>query len=157
VDGAKASGNCPVCGATLGASSPLRQAGRYHLFECGACKIQFWDPFKRLGASWYENFYAGRLQEVPPLEPGHKFFLADPRVPKSGRLFDIGCGVGNFMAAARAAGFDVTGIDWDSNAAKVGKEVLGLETIFPLSLEESSEKQSGEPFAVVSFFEVLSH
>ena len=150
-------GNCPVCGAKLGTSSPLGQAGRYNLFECGVCHVQFWDPFKRLDASWYENFYVGRLQEVPPLEPGHKFFLADPRAPKSGRLFDIGCGVGNFMAAARAAGLDVTGIDWDSNAAQVGKEVLGLETIFPLSIEEYMKLNSGETFDVVSFFEVLEH
>jgi 2-polyprenyl-3-methyl-5-hydroxy-6-metoxy-1,4-benzoquinol methylase len=149
--------NCPVCGAKLGASSPLRRVGRYNLFECGVCEIQFWDPFKRLDASWYEHFYVGRLQNVPPLEPGHKFFLADPRAPKRGRLFDIGCGVGNFMAAARSAGLDVTGIDWDSNAATVGKEVLGLETIFPLSIEEYVKRNSGDRFDIVSFFEVLEH
>jgi len=61
------------------------------------------------------------------------------------------------MAAARAAGLDVTGIDWDSNAAQVGKEVLGLETIFPLSIEDYVERRSGETFDVVSFFEVLEH
>jgi 2-polyprenyl-3-methyl-5-hydroxy-6-metoxy-1,4-benzoquinol methylase len=149
--------NCPVCGAGLSASSPLGQAGSYTLFECGACNVQFWQPFKRLGASWYENFYVGRLRDVPPLEPGHKYFLADPRAPKTGRLFDIGCGVGNFMAAARTAGLGVTGIDWDSNAAQVGKEALGLGTIFPLSIEEYAEKNSGETFDVVSFFEVLEH
>lgn len=156
-DAVQAPENCPVCGAGLGMSSPLRQAGSYRLFECGTCRIQFWDPFKRLGASWYEKFYVGRLQEVPPLEPGHKFFLADPRAPKKGRLFDIGCGVGNFMVSARAAGMDVTGIDWDSNAIRVGKEVLGLEAIFPLSIEEYTEKKTGETFDVVSFFEVLEH
>jgi SAM-dependent methyltransferase len=94
---------------------------------------------------------------VPPLEPGHKYFLADPRAPKTGRLFDIGCGVGNFMSAARAAGLDVTGIDWDSNAVQVGNEVLGLQTIYPLSIEEYAEKNSGATFDVVSFFEVLEH
>jgi 2-polyprenyl-3-methyl-5-hydroxy-6-metoxy-1,4-benzoquinol methylase len=149
--------NCPVCGATLMELTPLRKAGSYNLFECGSCNVQFWEPFQRLGASWYENFYVGRLRGVPPLEPGHKYFLNDPRAPKTGRLFDIGCGVGNFMAAARVAGLDVTGIDWDSNAAQVGKEVLGLESIFPISIEEYVEKRAGETFDVVTFFEVLEH
>jgi len=99
----------------------------------------------------------GRLQIIPPLEPGHKFFLADPRAPKKGRLFDIGCGVGNFIVAARSQGFDVTGIDWDTKAIQIGKEVLGLEKIFPISIEEYTEKNSGEIFDVVSFFEVLEH
>ncbi len=149
--------NCPVCGARLGTLSPLRQAGSYRLFECGACRIQFWDPFKRIGSSWYEDFYMGRLQNIPPLEAGHKFFLGDPRAPKNGRLFDIGCGVGNFMAAARAKGFDVTGIDWDTKAIQMGKDVLGLETIFPFSIEEYAERNAGDKFDVVSFFEVLEH
>ena len=61
------------------------------------------------------------------------------------------------MAAARAHGFDVTGIDWDTKAIQTGKEVLGLEKIFPLSIEEYTEKNSGETFDVVSFFEVLEH
>jgi len=61
------------------------------------------------------------------------------------------------MAAARAIGLDVTGIDWDSNAAQVGKQALGLETIFPLSIEEYVTKNAGETFDIVSFFEVLEH
>jgi 2-polyprenyl-3-methyl-5-hydroxy-6-metoxy-1,4-benzoquinol methylase len=141
----------------MAARAPLQQVSRYHLFECNDCGIQFWDPFKRLEASWYEDFYTGRLETIPPLEPGHKFFLADPRAPKEGRLLDIGCGAGNFMAAARVTGFDVTGIDWDSNAVQKGKNVLGLDKIFALSIEEYAERNRGEKFDVVSFFEVLEH
>ena len=148
---------CPVCGAPMADPQALRKAGGYHLFECRGCAIQFWHPFQRLGSSWYEDFYTKRLQTIPPLEPGHLFFLADPLAPKQGRLFDIGCGVGNFMAAARATGFDVAGIDWDSHAAQVGKALLKLDTIFPLSIEEYSERNSGEKFDVVTSFEVLEH
>lgn len=148
---------CPVCSVAIAVDGPIGSAGRYSLYECSVCGIQFWNPFKRIGSSWYEDFYNGRLQNIPPLEPGHNFFLADPRVPKKSRLFDIGCGVGNFMAAARAQGFDVTGIDWDTKAIQAGKEVLGLEKIFPLSIEEYAEQYSGETYDVVSFFEVLEH
>ena len=149
--------HCPVCSAAIAVGGPIGSAGCYSLYECSACGIQFWNPFKRIGSSWYEDFYKGRLQNIPPLEPGHKFFLADPRAPKKGRLFDVGCGVGNFMAAARVQGLDVTGIDWDTKAIQTGKEILGLEKIFPLSIEEYAEKNSSEIFDVVSFFEVLEH
>jgi SAM-dependent methyltransferase len=148
---------CPVCSAAIAVGGPIGTAGRYSLHECSACGIQFWNPFERIGSSWYEDFYKGRLQNIPPLEPGHKFFLADSRAPTKASLFDIGCGVGNFLAAARAQGFDVTGIDWDTKAIQTGKEILGLDKIFALSIEEYAEKNSGETFDVVSFFEVLEH
>jgi SAM-dependent methyltransferase len=61
------------------------------------------------------------------------------------------------MAAAREQGYAVTGIDWDTKAIQTGKEILGLEKIFPLSIEEYAQKNSGETFDVVSFFEVLEH
>jgi SAM-dependent methyltransferase len=157
IKAAEAPRQCPICCTAITNVAPIGTAGRYSLFECSECGVQFWTPFKRIGSYWYEGFYVGRLQNVPPLEPGHKFFLADPRAPKKCRLFDIGCGVGNFMAVARANGFDVTGIDWDTKAVQTGKEVLGLEKIFPVSIEEYAKTNSGETFDVVSFFEVLEH
>jgi 2-polyprenyl-3-methyl-5-hydroxy-6-metoxy-1,4-benzoquinol methylase len=149
--------DCPVCTCSFEIAEPLQTAGSYSLFECPGCEVQFWNPFKRIGSSWYEEFYTVRLKSIPPLEPGHKFFLADPLAPKACRLFDIGCGVGNFMAAAREQGYNVTGIDWDTKAIQAGKEILHLDTIFPLSIEEYAEKNAGETFDVVSFFEVLEH
>jgi len=156
-DDVKSSTECPVCGATIAVCAPIRHVGRYRLFECDACNVQFWNPFKRLGAVWYEDFYTGHQLYIPPLEPGHKFFLADSRAPKKGSLLDIGCGAGNFMAAARAVGFDVSGIDWDSKAVQMGRDVLGLEKIFPLSIEEFTGGNRSQKFDVVSFFEVLEH
>ena len=148
---------CPVCFSPITNSVPLGNAESYSLHECAACGVQFWNPFKRIGSSWYEDFYTGRLKSIPPFEPGHKFSLADPLAPKKCRILDIGCGVGNFMAAARSEEYDVTGIDWDTRTIQTGKEVLKLKNIFPLSIEEYAEKKSGETFDVVSFFEVLEH
>ena len=146
---------CPVCSAAIAGGGPIGSAGRYSLYECSACSIRLWNPFKRIGSFWCEDFYIGRLQNIPPLEPGLNSFLAYPRVPKKSRLLDIGCGVGNFMTAERAQGFDVTGIDWITKAIRTWKEALGLEKIFPLSIKEFAKQYSGETFDVVSFFEVL--
>ena len=83
-------------------------------------------------ANWYERMYGGRDEELLPLEPGHKYFLADPRAPLSGELLDIGCGTGNFLAAARDAGYSVTGIELDRNAARFAKERLGLQRVLQI-------------------------
>jgi len=109
------------------------------------------------GARWYEQMYGGRDEKLLPLEPGHKYFLADALAPGDGKLLDIGCGTGNFLAAARDAGYEVTGIELDRNAARFGKERLGLQNIFPLTISEFTEQHKGEQFDVATFFEVLEH
>ena len=108
-------------------------------------------------ALWYENMYGGRDTKWMALEPGHKYFLADRLAPRSGKLLDIGCGTGNFLAAAREAGYDVTGIELDRNAARFAKERCGLQNVFPVTIAEFVESQAKQQFDVVTFFEVLEH
>ena len=108
-------------------------------------------------ARWYERMYGGRDEKLLPLEPGHKYFLADPLAPRGGELLDIGCGTGNFLAAARDRGYGVTGIELDRNAARFAKERLGLQRVFPLTISEFAGQHAGEQFDVVTFFEVLEH
>jgi 2-polyprenyl-3-methyl-5-hydroxy-6-metoxy-1,4-benzoquinol methylase len=108
-------------------------------------------------ARWYEQMYGGRDENLLPLEPGHKYFLADPLAPRNGELLDIGCGTGNFLAAARDAGYGVTGIELDRNAARFAKERLGLQRVLPLTISEFAEQYAKERFDVVTFFEVLEH
>lgn len=108
-------------------------------------------------ARWYEQMYRGRDEKVLPLEPGHTYFLADPLATRGGELLDIGCGTGNFLAAARDRGYGVTGIELDRNAARFAKEQLGLQRVFPLTISEFAGQHAGEQFDVVTFFEVLEH
>jgi SAM-dependent methyltransferase len=108
-------------------------------------------------ARWYERMYGGRDEKLLPLEPGHKYFLADPLAPRSGELLDIGCGTGNFLAAARHRGYGVTGIELDRNAARFAKERLRLQRVFPLTISQFADQHVGKHFDVVTFFEVLEH
>jgi SAM-dependent methyltransferase len=108
-------------------------------------------------ARWYEQMYGGRDEKLLPLEPGHKYFLADPFAPRRGELLDIGCGTGNFLAAARDAGYGVTGIELDRNAACFAKERLGLQKVLALTISDFAEQHAEERFDVVTFFEVLEH
>jgi SAM-dependent methyltransferase len=108
-------------------------------------------------ARWYERVYSGRNLKLLPLEPGHKYFLADPAAPRGGKLLDVGCGTGNFLAAARNAGYEVTGTELDRDAARFAKDQVGLPDIFPLSILEFVQQHPDKEFDVVTFFEVLEH
>ena len=147
---------CPACGGAA-VEEIVERYGRFELHGCGACGLQFWEPREMPDLRWYEQMYGGRDQEILPLEPGHKFFLTDALVPRGGDLLDIGCGTGNFLAAAREAGFRVAGTELDRNAARFAKERLGLERVLPVTVGEFAEQCANEKFDVVTFFEVLEH
>jgi 2-polyprenyl-3-methyl-5-hydroxy-6-metoxy-1,4-benzoquinol methylase len=147
---------CPAC-TTLVREAALEQYGKHQLFCCNACGLQFWEPRVMPDARWYEQMYGGRDEKLLPLEPGHKYFLSDPLAPGRGELLDIGCGTGNFLAAARDAGYSVSGTELDRNAARFAQEQLGLPRVLGLTVSEFAEKYPNEKFDVVTFFEVLEH
>jgi len=146
---------CPACSEPVLPPS-IERYGKYELFRCAACGLHFWEPREMPDARWYEQMYGGRDHEILPLEPGHKYFLADTLAPRCGKLLDIGCGTGNFLAAARHAGYCVTGTELDKNAARFAIERLGLH-VLPLTIAEFVENFEDETFDVVTFFEVLEH
>jgi SAM-dependent methyltransferase len=83
--------------------------------------------------------------------------LSDALAPGKGELLDIGCGTGNFLVAARKAGYQVTGTELDRNAAHFAKEKLGLPRVLPLTVVEFAKHYPEEQFDCVTFFEVLEH
>src|SRR5208282_5351751 len=95
---------CPAC-AKRAPDAAIEGYGKYELYRCAACDLQFWEPRVMPDARWYEQMYGGRDEKLLPLEPGHKYFLGDSLAPGRGDLLDIGCGTGIFLAAARAAGY----------------------------------------------------
>jgi SAM-dependent methyltransferase len=147
---------CPAC-AKSALDTAIERYGNYALFRCTACDLHFWEPRVMPDARWYEQMYGGRDEKLLPLEPGHRYFLGDPLAPGRGELLDIGCGTGNFLAAARAAGYTVSGTELDRNAARFAKEKLGLPRVLGLTIAEFAGKYPGEQFDVVTFFEVLEH
>ena len=108
-------------------------------------------------AGWHEQTYQTRDQTALPLEPGHRFFLSDPKAPKNGRLLDLGCGVGNFLAAARDSRFEVAGVELNQSAVRFARETYGLREIFAMRPEEFRAANPDKTFDVVTFFEVLEH
>ena len=69
----------------------------------------------------------------------------------------MGCGVGNFLAAARDAGFDATGIEPNQNAVRFAKEHYGLRDVFVGVPADLQKTRPLDKFDTVTFFEVLEH
>src|SRR5262249_2135983 len=147
---------CPACNEHV-SESPVDRYGRYECFACSACDLHFWNPRAMPDARWYERVYAGRNVRLLRLEPGHQYFLGDPSAPRGGELLDVGWGTGNFLKAAREAGYQVSGTELDGDAARFAKEQVGLPRVFPLTIAEFVRQYSDKTFDVVTFFEVLEH
>lgn len=154
---------CPLCD-TEKTSMPIEHfvdaKCTYALYECGFCKAQFWEPFKNPGAAWYESDerYADRNAD-PILKPNEKHIgvMDFLKRGKTGRVLDVGCGVGNFLALARERGWECWGIDFDKDAIAAGKRVYGLENLFVADLVEFAHTHPELKFDLITFFDVFEH
>jgi SAM-dependent methyltransferase len=136
---------CPRCGMVYmlrSAPPPVEYGGDYFF---AAYKKQY-------GKTYLEDFpnlaAAGkkRLERmIPLLGPAGK-----------GRLLDIGCAYGPFLAAARDAGFSPMGIDASEDAVRHVRERLGIPAgrgFFP----DPSFAFEDESFDAVSLWYVIEH
>ncbi len=103
-----------------------------------------------LRPAWRAGRIAGRL--LPPLAA-----IAERGVrslPPGERLLDVGCGNGEFVAEAAAAGWRASGIDLDATAVAVGR-AAGLD----LAEQSVQERAAREPqaFDAVTLSHVIEH
>lgn len=73
---------------------------------------------------------------------------------RSGRLLEVGCGRGHFLALARHEGFEVAGIDPDAKSVQYALERYGI-TVERSTIEESQLPE--QSFDVVYHVDLLSH
>lgn len=153
---------CPFCKGKSACSTRdmhTDAAVAYELFWCRVCDIQFWTPLRNPGASWYERDerYASRNSR-PILLPNKKQVdcLAAMPVP-TGRVLDVGCGVGNFLAHATKKGWAGWGIDFDADAVEAGKKTFGLEHLEVSDIAAFRTTHPGVFFDAITFFDVLEH
>lgn len=139
---------------------------KYDLFLCMVCDVEHWSPMQNPGNIWYERDerYANR-NEDPILNANEKhtgtIAYINKIVPNEKRssfkIFDIGCGVGNFLAYADKFKYDCTGIDFDRDGIEVGKRVFGLSKLYADDLNGYTSKHPEEKFDLVTFFDVFEH
>lgn len=149
---------CPACHGTR--QSPILECYReWSLYECPDCGVQHFWPAKNPGADWYQSsdMYAARdLMVVDWLGWYHRAAIENMPVA-SGRLIDVGCGNGAFVAAAHRRGYDAWGIDFSAKAIEAGRRHFGLEQLRAESIEQLSDRIGEQRFDVVTAFEILEH
>jgi ADP-heptose:LPS heptosyltransferase/2-polyprenyl-3-methyl-5-hydroxy-6-metoxy-1,4-benzoquinol methylase len=168
---------CPVC--EYSGEFPLFEViNQSRMFECPSCGLQFPYPIK---AAEYDKVYDEKTKylglldlksapyqaykDVSDEKTEVKKWLRVPRftalqaildkLPK-GKLFDVGCSTGFFLLIAKKFGFDVYGMEANSEAVEVAKRNFKLKVAQALTFDELPEDFKG-PYKVVTAFEVLEH
>ena len=148
---------CPVCRSSDTRETDFNRRPGTTLYECRQCDVQFFHPIANPGSAWYEQNYVFRnVLEVARIEWYHRQLLRSRQVPR-GRLLDIGCGTGSFLAAARSRGFSVAGLDFDAAAVAAARNRFGIDDVHAWSFDDYMRKRPGDQFNVVTAFEVLEH
>jgi SAM-dependent methyltransferase len=156
---------CPCCGGTLRhwrsvpSSEPVLGARRFALLRCQACgsAVTAGEPIPALHDSGAYRPGTPRLHGVAlPLlrafDRRRLALLADVVAPPA-RLLDLGAGRGRFVAVARAAGYEATGVE-PSRRGVTAAAALGIE-LQQASIEEVAFGEAS--FDAISAWHVLEH
>lgn len=144
-------GDCPLCGKTSLDKLPFRYSfhDRYlYGVQCRGCGLVFVHPQpspEEIAAMYDEEYFTENSDEVGAHGPRAYMEMAaegsqerkaaasrmDARLrryaPNRGRLLEIGCGPGFFLAELTALGWTGAGLELSAFAARHAREQLGLE------------------------------
>ncbi len=148
--------NCKICGS---AASPLfvRQGG-HKVFICTACRVQQIEhdqTLKELEVLEKEYYRSKNRKRLEGFDRHPRWDrevqIINRLVPEGGRLLDIGCSSGDFLAELDDR-WEKLGIEPNEERASIARS-RGLEVLE----EEFHEANLGRKFDVVTFYEVIEH
>ena len=159
--------DCVVCGQKN--PEPLFRKDGYQMVRCTGCGLVYVgeDPsqidFNALyGQAYYtggsDSVFADYLGEEAARRRHARRKLAllrhlPPRVARHGRLLDIGCAAGFFLAEARAH-YEVQGVELSAWSSAYARDRLGLP-VFTGTLAQAS--LPADRFDVVTLWDVIEH
>ena len=152
--------HCPGCEVALRVLWRIDE--RRALWECPQCGLAMLrppaseDPSAIYTRGYYESGYLSRV-DVCEKFFGDQLAELERDVPK-GRLLDVGCGIGYFLAVAARRGWSATGIDPSASAIEEARRrTQGLPnvTVIQGSLERTT--RFSEAFDLVTFWDSIAH
>src|ERR1700676_1239771 len=157
--GISATAFCALCDRDVSTQDKYAQRGRWAYFRCPSCGLVFLYPAPDDKAlqDFYNSSYEVEFQSYfKGVRRRAKITLdeLETRFPNHGRLLEVGCSYGGFLAEARSRVWDVTGVELSETAADHARS-LGLR-IFSGSLADQIP-YLGEPYDVLVMFHVIEH
>jgi len=178
----RAQGRCPACGSEgrvihdKQRDQLFEAPGIWSIRQCtgAACGLAWIDPMPEAGdiGKFYSSYYTHSAGEgaAPVASPGlAKSILAaifpgrrlqflsslmhfGDRPP--GRMLEVGCGSGRFLAQAAAAGWRVMGIDFDEAAVAAARAIPGVDA---QAMDMHDPALDDERFDGIAFNNVIEH
>lgn len=153
---------CNHCQST--AFTPIFMLKGYELVRCGDCALAYVinppsaEELKRIYSAT-SNYHvqlhdpaSDTWRSFEALAQTHMAFVRQQI--GGGRVLDVGCSTGHFLAAARTHGFEVEGAEFSADSARVAREHFGL------TITDGSVHQVGAApgsFDLVTMFDVIEH
>jgi 2-polyprenyl-3-methyl-5-hydroxy-6-metoxy-1,4-benzoquinol methylase len=138
----------------------------FAISECDNCKLRFTNPrpkSKELSKYYVSDAYIshsgksyGLISPVYKLVRQYaikkKVGIVNKHAATKGRLLDVGCGTGNFLAAAARNGWQATGVEVNDEAREIASQ--STESDIYTSIFDISAKSK---FEVITMWHVLEH
>ncbi len=152
---------CPLCGShnkkiVLSAKDDLCGVpGLFTIQKCKNCDMCYLSPApcpEDIHKIYPDIYHQGFINEQPSWIEERLAFIQT--IIPGGRLLEVGCSAGHFLDKARAAGYDVFGIELDTAAGEYAKNHYGLKveigSIMDMKLHEVF-------FNLIVLFDVFEH
>lgn len=156
--------NCNLCNSNE--YKLFKEINGYQLVKCRQCGLVYLNPRptqqEMKGKYTSEYYKRGIIQESQTKEGieeeinkrlGRAKEILEISGKRKGKLLDIGCGAGFFIACLKRYGWNVTGIDISEWASRFAIEKLGLN-VFTGSVEDI---EINEQFDVITMYHLLEH
>jgi len=163
--------DCPICAAP---DPVLRyEITQFHVYRCRSCsQVYLWpliseDEVREMFTRLYtegegsvpelKTYYEYTYHDSPdnPVVQAYEIWLEHlERFKTGGRLLDVGCGTGLFLAVARRRGWETFGIDECVEATEHARSHFELEV---LDGDFHAIAERGERFDVITMWDIIEH
>ena len=164
--------DCPHCGVKTkiyGISkkgSTKEPKGCVDYYRCNDCQLVFQEIAPDLGKEEFYKYYQGglswedykmrRLEELGSAWQANRFYLSFLKkyAPEAKSIFDLGCGVGQFLFVAKRAGYEqLAGIEYSEKAARFAQEIFEI----PVFVGDFCETTFDRKYDVVTIIQTIEH
>lgn len=155
---------CDLCGADdtslLFKARDINQAkrGLFNVVKCKKCGLVYVNPRptkREIGKFYPETYYVGPADAESGIDKFQYIRMKKiKKFKKSGKILDVGCGPGYFLAVAKKNGWQAHGVEVSKIAADYAKKKFGIK-VFAGELRQADYPD--EYFDVVTLWHVLAH